>query len=122
MLKTIASRFIRLPITKRTPFYSFSQNNNQHQNTQTNMAEQDWKTSQAIAKNVGMNQFLMRVYNTTGLSILGALGSSFMFMSMPVVLANLGAASLIGGIMTLGGFIGSSYMKPTDVVENVKGA
>lgn len=63
-----------------------------------------------------MNQFLMRVYNTTGLSILGALGSSFMFMSMPLVCANLGASAMIGAIMTLGGFFAASRMKPTDVV------
>jgi len=63
----------------------------------------------------------MRVYNTTGLSILGALGSSFMFMSMPIVCANFAMASLIGCGMTLVGFIGSSYMKPTNVVENTNG-
>lgn len=68
-----------------------------------------------------MNQFLMRVYNTTGLSILGALGSSFMFMSMPIVLANLGMASLMGGIMTLGGFRGASYMQPKNVIDNSTG-
>ena len=63
-----------------------------------------------------MNQFLMRVYNTTGLSILGAMGSSMMFMSMPFVCANLGMSALIGSIMTLGGFIGSSYMQPQNIV------
>ena len=68
-----------------------------------------------------MNQFLMRVYNTTGLSILGALSSSFMFMSMPFVCANLGMSALIGSIMTLGGFISASYMKPTSTVERFNG-
>lgn len=116
MLKNIASRFIRLPITKRNSLFSFSENNKQDHNAQTNPIFQEMKTSHAIAKNTGMNQFLMRVYNTTGLSILGALGSSFMFMSMPVVLANLGACALGGGVMTLAGFIGASYMKPTNVV------
>jgi hypothetical protein len=58
----------------------------------------------------------MRVYNTTGLSILGALGSSFMFMSMPLVCANLGMCSLIGFIMTMGGFIGANYMQPQNIV------
>lgn len=68
-----------------------------------------------------MNQFLVRVYNTTGLSILGALGSTYLFMGMPFVYANLGMSSLIGCALTLGGFIGSSYMKPTNVVENQNG-
>lgn len=68
-----------------------------------------------------MNKFLMRVYNTTGLSILGALGSSFMFMSMPLVIANFGASAIISLVMTLGGFIGASYMKPTNIVEKVNG-
>jgi FtsH-binding integral membrane protein len=68
-----------------------------------------------------MNKFLMRVYNTTGISILGALGSSFMFMSMPLVIANFGTSAIVSLVMTLGGFIGASYMKPTNVVENVNG-
>lgn len=68
-----------------------------------------------------MNQFLMRVYNTTGLSILGALGSSFMFMSVPMVCANLGMSSLIGAIMTLSGFIGANVMQPKNIVESVNG-
>ena len=74
-----------------------------------------------ISKNIGMNQFLMKVYNTTGLSILGALGSSFMFMSMPFLYTNMGACSLVGFAMTLGGFISSAYIRPKDTVENVNG-
>ena len=86
------------------------------------MTFEEIKANQAISQNVGMNQFLMRCYNTTGLSILGALGSSFMFMSMPLVCANLGACSMLGAVMTLGGFIGASFMKPTNIVERVNGA
>jgi hypothetical protein len=58
----------------------------------------------------------MQVYKTTGLSILGALGSSFMFMNMPFVYTNMGICSLLGAIMMLGGFISTSYMKPINVV------
>lgn len=116
MLKNITSRFVRLPIVKRNPIFRFSDNHKQDQNLQTNSTLEEMKTSEIISKNVGMNQFLMRVYNTTGLSILGAMGSSFMFMSMPLVMANLGTSALIGGIMTLTGFIGANYMKPTNVV------
>jgi len=63
----------------------------------------------------------MRVYNTTGLSILGALGSSFMFMSMPFVYTSMGMSTIIGAVMTLGGFIGANYMKPLNVVEKTQG-
>ena len=65
-----------------------------------------------------MNQFLVRVYNTTGLSILASLGSTYLFMGMPFVYANLGMSSLVGFALTLGGFIGSNYVKPINVVEN----
>lgn len=68
-----------------------------------------------------MNQFLMRVYNTAGLSIIGALGSAFMFMSMPFVYTNMGMSMLLGAVMTIGGFVGTSYMKPYNVVENING-
>jgi FtsH-binding integral membrane protein len=66
-----------------------------------------------------MNQFLMRVYNTTGLSILGALGSSYMFMSSPYVFTHIGMCSILGIIMTLGGFISTNYIKPINVVEKI---
>ena len=68
-----------------------------------------------------MNQFLMRTYNTTALSLLGALGSSYMFMSMPFVMANMGMCSIAGAIFTLGGFISAYRMKPIDHVENING-
>lgn len=63
----------------------------------------------------------MRVYNTTGLSILGALGSTYFFMGMPFVYSNLGMTTLVGALMTIGGFIGSSYMKPVNVVDKING-
>jgi FtsH-binding integral membrane protein len=70
---------------------------------------------------MGMNQFLMRTYNTTALSILGALGSSYVFMSIPYILANMGTCSIVGAIMTLGGLISVNMMKPKNIVENVNG-
>ena len=63
----------------------------------------------------------MRVYNTTGLSILGALGSTFMWMSMPFVYTNMGMSVLLGAIMTIGGFVGTTYMKPYNVIEKMNG-
>lgn len=68
-----------------------------------------------------MNQFLMKVYNTTGLSILGAIGSSFLFMSMPIVLANLDVFTMIGGALTMTCIPVASYLKPTKVVEIING-
>jgi hypothetical protein len=68
-----------------------------------------------------MNQFLLRVYNTTGLSIMGAIGSSFMFMSMPFVYTNMGMSVLMGAIMTIGGLVGSQYMRPMNVIEKING-
>lgn len=68
-----------------------------------------------------MNQFLMRVYNTTGLSILGALGSTALFMSMPFVWTNMGISCILGAIMTIGGFMGTTYMRPVNVVEKING-
>jgi FtsH-binding integral membrane protein len=70
---------------------------------------------------MGMNQFLMRTYNTTALSILGALGSSYVFMSIPYILANMGTCSIVGAIMTIGGLISVNMMKPKNIVENVNG-
>jgi FtsH-binding integral membrane protein len=69
-----------------------------------------------------MNKYLMRVYNTTGLSILGALGTAFVAGASPVVMANPGMAAIMGALMMLGGFLSSSYMKPTTVVDKLGGA
>lgn len=127
MLKNLTKTLLKFPLKQALPLrslptrFSFSQENKKDQTTSQNLTYEQIKTSQAIAKNIGMNQFLMRVYNTTGLSILGALGSSYMFMSMPLVLANFGTCSLLSMAMTLGGFIGASYMNPTNVVENKNG-
>lgn len=63
----------------------------------------------------------MRVYNTTGLSILGAIGSSFMFMSMPLVMAYLDAFSVLGALLTVVCIPGAASMKPTKVVEFING-
>ena len=121
MLKTITNRLLKLPIKSGLPRFFLHQNNKDNLNSQNNLVNDEIKTNHAISKNVGMNQFLMRVYNTTGLSILGALGSSYMFMSMPFVCANFGMTSIVGLIMTLGGFIGANSMQPTNLVEKING-
>lgn len=86
------------------------------------MVYEQIKTNQAISRNLGMNQFLMRVYNTAGLSVMGALGSAYMFMSLPFVYTNMGMSAILGAVMTLGGFIGAQSMRPMNVVERVDNA
>ena len=68
-----------------------------------------------------MNQFLMRVYNTTAISLLGALGSTYLFMGMPFVYTHMGMSVLLGAVMTIGGFVGAQYMRPQNVIEKING-
>ena len=67
---------------------------------------------EVIAKNQGMNKFLTRVYNTTGLSIIGALSASAVVINTPLLAASMSGLAIFGMIGTLGGFIGAQYMKP----------
>ena len=118
MINSFSKTLFNIPFKYTLPKFYFTQQNKQDLK---NISYETIKANQIISKNVGMNQFLMRVYNTTGLSIIGALGSSFMFMTMPFVYTNMGMCTLFGAIMMLGGFISTSYMKPINVVENING-
>jgi FtsH-binding integral membrane protein len=42
-------------------------------------------------------------------------------MSMPFIYSNIGMTTIMGAIMTIGGFIGANYIKPINVVENKNG-
>lgn len=67
-------------------------------------------TNHFISQNVGVNRFLQNVYSITGLSILGALSSSYIAMSLfPYAMVPM---SIGGMIASLVGLIGSSVMKP----------
>lgn len=70
-------------------------------------------TNHYISKNVGLNRFMQRVYTTTGLSILGALGTSSLLLSLPLTAAVYSQLAIGGFVASLVGLIGSSYMKPT---------
>ena len=70
-------------------------------------------TNHAISKNIGLNQFLTRVYNTTGLSILGALGTSYTVLSIPALSTMMMPLAFGGALATLVGFISTSFMKTT---------
>ena len=61
---------------------------------------------------MGVNRFLNKVYNTTGLSILGALGTSWALLNLPMLAGSMMPLAGAGLVMTLGGFIPLSFMKP----------
>lgn len=69
-------------------------------------------TNHAISNNVGLNRFMQRVYNITGLSILGALGTSYAVLALPISGVAVGQLALGGCLASLVGLIGSSWMKP----------
>ena len=56
------------------------------------------------------------MYNTTGLSILGALGTSYAVLSLPLTAAAMSQLAMGGLVATLVGLIGSSFMKPEYLV------
>lgn len=64
---------------------------------------------------------MTRIYNTTALSILGALGGAWAGMSIPMILMNPMPTAIVGGLLTIGSFVGVQAMKPKYVTENVPG-
>lgn len=71
--------------------------------------------------NIGLNKFLNRTYITAGLGFLGALATAYATMGASFIYTNPGMTMLGGLVMTLGGLLGSSYMPPKHVVEQVNG-
>jgi FtsH-binding integral membrane protein len=94
-------------------FYPFSRkiNINQKEGLQSE------SLNNAVSRNLGLNKFLTRVYNTTGLSILGALSTSYAVLSIPALTAMMAPLSICGFVATLGGFISTMFMKPQVVIE-----
>lgn len=74
-------------------------------------------TNHYISKNLGLNKFLQKVYTTTGLSILGALGTSYAVLALPISGVAVSQLAVGGIIASLVGLIGSSYMSPTYLVK-----
>lgn len=60
---------------------------------------------------MGVNRFLQKVYKTTGLSIFGALGTSYAVLSIPALTAIMTPLAFGGMISTLVGLISTSMMK-----------
>lgn len=65
---------------------------------------------------------MTRIYNTTALSVMGALGGAFIGMNLPIVLLNPLPTVIGAGMVTLASFMGVQYMKPTNVKESILGA
>lgn len=101
------------------PAFRFSQSQPNPFDTSDNVKE-TLSTNHFISKNVGLNRFMQSVYNTTGLSILGALGTSYIALSLPLTAATMGYLSIGGFAASLVGLIGSSYMKPEYLVISEK--
>jgi FtsH-binding integral membrane protein len=98
-----------------TPRFFFA--NQRYHHSPVDQGTQTMTTNHVISKNLGLNRFLQKVYNTTGLSVLGALGTSYLAMSLPIS----GGALAVGGIVaSLVGLIGASWMKPEYIVVTEK--
>jgi len=61
-----------------------------------------------VKSNTGLKKFIMRCYNTTGLSLLGALGVSQILIASGAAFASPGALAFGGLAMSLGGILGTS--------------
>lgn len=91
--------------SRQTPFYT----------------SENLQTKNTVAHNVGMKQFLTRTYNTTALSICGALGTAYLGMFMPAVMFNPLGTSLLAGLVMIGSFLGVNYIPPRVVSYNEPG-
>lgn len=118
--KTISHglRTLRTTSALRSPSFGFS--NSKPDPFTTSVKEEQLSTNDYISKNVGLNRFMQKVYNTTGLAILGALGTSYVTLSMGLSAVALTKLSFVGFAAGLVGIIGSSFMKPEYLVVSEK--
>lgn len=96
------------------PKYNFTSSPDPFKSHQT--AEESLSTNHYISKNVGLNRFMQKVYNTTGLSILGALSTSYAILSLPISAVAMSQIAFGGMAATLVGLIGAQMMKPEYLV------
>ncbi len=75
-------------------------------------------TNQVVSRNVGLNRFLTRVYNTTALAFGGALASSYIAISVPTYQAVALPIALAGLIASFVGFFAVQRI-PADFVTSV---
>lgn len=88
----------------------------------TDNVQSQIKAGEVVTKNVGIHKFVTRIYNTTALSVIGALGGAYVGMTIPALMMSPLATSLIGTLVAIGSFVGVQSMRPQHVVENVLGA
>lgn len=55
---------------------------------------------------------MTRIYNTTGLTILFALATSYVVISIPILASVMTQLSLYSVAGVIGGFVGAAHMKP----------
>ena len=117
LAKTTFNCFRTLTNTSRiiVPRYRFSSQKHEPFSSHESVAK-PVTTNHFISKNLGLNRFLQRVYNTTGLSIIGALGTSYAVLSLPIAAGAMSQLAMGGMVATLVGLIGSSFMKPDYLV------
>lgn len=111
-------RAFRLASPNLSPAYCLS--NSKPDPFTTSVKEEQLTTNHYISKNVGLNRFMQKVYNTTGLALLGALGTSYVTLSMGLSAVALTKLSFVGLAAGLVGIIGSSFMKPEYLVVSEK--
>jgi FtsH-binding integral membrane protein len=107
-------RTFRLAAANYSPAFRFS--NSRPNPFTSSLKEEQLTTNHFISKNVGLNRFMQKVYNTTGLALLGALGTSYITLSLGLSAVALTKLSFIGFAAGLVGIIGSSFMKPEYLV------
>lgn len=63
-------------------------------------------------KTIGTNLLINRVYITTGSAILTSIATTYLANTLPYLVVNPFICFGIGGLMSVGGFVSSWYMKP----------
>lgn len=86
------------------------------------MFETGNRAQDAVAKNTGLAKFITRMYNTTALSIMGAVSAGYLGAMSPALMANANATSLISALVMFGSFIGVQFIKPRVISENPLGS
>ena len=104
-------KFLARTTPLAAPQFRFSSGKHEPFKSHSSMQE-PLATNHFISKNVGLNRFMQKVYNTTGLSVLGALGTSYAVLSLPLSGVALSQIAIGGFIASLVGLVGSSFMKP----------
>lgn len=55
---------------------------------------------------------MTRIYNTTAISVVGALGGAYLGTAIPALMMSPMATSIVGMIVAIGSFVGIQSMRP----------